>query len=291
MRAAARLDPARGVIAGYADAGRGRPERVEMTLDGTPAAAFVAGSAGAELLGLPDLLAEMPAGGCGFAVRVPRRARARAPVELALRFGEGGAAFFAHRFETTRELELFTEGCRLQTRFTVEIDGLELGTLRGRLTCHGGAMAAPELTVRSAGRELAPLVFDPGTEADGHRFRAELPAAALDEGVQTLEIAPPGGGEVLARYPIVAGRVLAGDVLAEIAALRAEIDELRSAIFAAFAEPALPASERPLMLAELMAHVEAVLGAQDARVSAEIAAILPPAGSDGDTPAPGDPAA
>lgn len=96
------------------------------------------------------------------------------------------------------------------------------GTWRGRLS--GGA--APDRVVLSHQGET---VAEARLTADGEGWRVEvdLPGAVVSDGVQTLILlaetaeAQPA---TLARLALVAGRPLEEDLLAEIAALRAELE-------------------------------------------------------------------
>jgi hypothetical protein len=78
------------------------------------------------------------------------------------------------------------------------------------------------------GRRLEGLTVTPvpdGTES--HLVRLAIPAAILNEGVQTVSL--QSGGEVLASFTLIAGVPLEEDLRAEIGLLRAELDLLKKA--------------------------------------------------------------
>lgn len=269
---AAGLDPAGGRICGYVSQGSARPGWIEVLLEGEPVGRLVAVLPKASLAPVPELAAAVPPGARCFALALPRRAvRHRAlPATLGLQLTDGGEIFFSHRFDDAATLEIYTEGARMESRFSVEIVGLAGGTLEGTLLRHADGADWPALAVQLGGREVTSATLG---ESEGHRrpFSAPLPATLLSDGVQVLEIVAGKERAVLARYPLAAGDAASATLAAEVAMLRAELDELRRAAFAAASEPALPAADRPLIVAELAGHVEALLGAQDARVDAEIA--------------------
>jgi len=73
------------------------------------------------------------------------------------------------------------------------------------------------------GVEVAPLPGKPGQ----YVVKVPIPAAALNEGVQTFLLRVDG--EVLAHFTVIAGVPLEEDLRAEISLLRAELDLLKRA--------------------------------------------------------------
>lgn len=103
-----------------------------------------------------------------------------------------------------------------------ESHGVRGGTWHGLLS--GGA--APDRVVLShQGEILAEARLTP--EGEGWRVEVDLPGAVVSDGVQTLMLLAESGSEpalTLARLALLAGRPLEDDLLAEIAALRAELE-------------------------------------------------------------------
>ena len=65
-------------------------------------------------------------------------------------------------------------------------------------------------------------------DRDSMRISVPVPATLISDGVQTFTV-EDSTGRVLASFAILAGDVLAHDLRAEIALLRAELDILKSA--------------------------------------------------------------
>lgn len=103
-----------------------------------------------------------------------------------------------------------------------ESHGVRGGTWRGRLS--GGA--APERVILSHhGETLAEATLTP--DGEGWRVEVDLPGTVVSDGMQTLMLLAETGSEpalTLARLALLAGRPLEDDLLAEIAALRAELE-------------------------------------------------------------------
>lgn len=111
-----------------------------------------------------------------------------------------------------------------------ESEGLKGGLWRGRLTCD---TAPGRVVVTHHGEIVAEARLSPDGD---NRWLVEtmLPGEVLTDGVQTLVMVTDGGaegapvltgdGETLARLSIMAGRPLDDDLLAELAALRAELE-------------------------------------------------------------------
>lgn len=110
--------------------------------------------------------------------------------------------------------------------------GLKGGVWRGRLT----AETEPDRVVLlQAGEVMAEARLTPDGPG-AWQVEIELPGETVSDGVQTLllktEPAPSSGrsepaGQLLARLPLMAGRPLDEDLMAELASLRAEMDMLK----------------------------------------------------------------
>lgn len=108
--------------------------------------------------------------------------------------------------------------------------GLKGGLWRGRLR---GNWQPGRLVLTYQGVMMAEARLTPDGD-QAWQVEVRLPADVLSDGVQTLvlmtdggpEGAPAlaGGGETVARLPLMAGRPLDEDLLAELAALRAELE-------------------------------------------------------------------
>lgn len=104
---------------------------------------------------------------------------------------------------------------------------------------------------------------EPVAEGDG-RFRldAPMPEAAVRDGLSAVVFVRAEAGEILATYPLSAGKPLDGDVRAELAALQAELAALKRAFMADGHDRKLRAAERPLIVAEAVEAAEAALRRQ-----------------------------
>ncbi|MFN3275806.1 MAG: hypothetical protein ACK41U_14180 [Paracoccus sp. (in: a-proteobacteria)] len=108
--------------------------------------------------------------------------------------------------------------------------GLKGGLWRGRLR---GNWQPGRLLLTYQGVMVAEARLTPDGD-QAWQVEVNLPADVLSDGVQTLVLttdsgpegspALAGGGETVARLPLMAGRPLDEDLLAELAALRAELE-------------------------------------------------------------------
>jgi hypothetical protein len=87
---------------------------------------------------------------------------------------------------------------------------------------------AEGLQVLHEGQALDGVTATALPDRDGTRISVPVPAALISDGVQTFVVAD-SKGRVLTSFAILAGDVLAHDLRAEIALLRAELDILKSA--------------------------------------------------------------
>ena len=89
-----------------------------------------------------------------------------------------------------------------------------------------GAAAAPAVEVLTGGRAVEGVEVRP--LPDGRlALRVPSPGWALNEGVQVFLV--QAGGTVLGRFTLIAGEAAEGDIRAELALLRAELDLLKRA--------------------------------------------------------------
>ncbi len=101
--------------------------------------------------------------------------------------------------------------------------GLTAGVWEARLM----ASTAPEITVTCRGDAIE--AAEVAEEGEGvWRLRVPIPPESLSDGVQSYVVAN-GSGDVLGHFEILAGAELNGDLRAEIALLRAEVDLLKGA--------------------------------------------------------------
>lgn len=258
------LAPETGRIVGWAapTGGRGgaRPALVEISLDGAPLRALLAaapiealGPAGIAALGAP------PTADCAFSARLPRAAAG-----AALIVSIAGRAVFTHQFADDRALARYREGSDMADLFSLE--GLRLQNGAFRAIVVGPALGAPpKITLRLRGEDIAAATLTPKGEGRW-ALTGALPASAYSDGVVVIEfvaVADGRDGATLAAYPLAAGAALAGDLVAEVASLRAELDHLKRAFRAAMAGGVVARDERPMIVAEALAEVDALLELRD----------------------------
>lgn len=262
-RGAAKLDAARGEIIGFAVADGARPARVKVLLDGVVA---VEGVAAASILSLGErgegAFAAPPSPVCAFALRLPATCTetlSRGGVLTVVasdRGADDGTPLLEARYEGLKALACFVEGFEMADSLTLEISRLRAGEFTGRLHVHHDG-PAPDIRLRIRGADIGGVVLTP-TGAQRYDLTAKLPPEALDDGVSMVEFALPNG-EVLTRYPLSAGAALAGDLAAEVASLRAEMDQLKSAFRGAMAGGVITRDERPMIIAEALTQVDNIL--------------------------------
>jgi hypothetical protein len=88
--------------------------------------------------------------------------------------------------------------------------------------------APDQVTVSHAGTKLEGVSVEGDPSRGCWRITVPIPAAAMSDGVQTF-VVQDGQGATFADFAIAAGDVLADDLRAEVALLRAELDMLKSA--------------------------------------------------------------
>ncbi|MBC7154624.1 MAG: hypothetical protein H5U19_08445 [Rhodobacteraceae bacterium] len=107
---------------------------------------------------------------------------------------------------------------------------LRAGVWEAELRTADGSPTLPRIEVVHlekplAGVEVIALDGPPGR----WQLRAPVPAAALNDGVQTYLIRNGDSGSTLGSFSVVAGEPLEADLRAEIDLLRAELDMLKKA--------------------------------------------------------------
>jgi hypothetical protein len=93
-------------------------------------------------------------------------------------------------------------------------------------TLAGAGTSAPVLIATHEGQRLDRITVSAGAAADLWLVRVPIPAELINDGVQTVLI-QDHTGTTLDHFAILAGQVLAQDLRAEIALLRAELDMLK----------------------------------------------------------------
>jgi len=117
-----------------------------------------------------------------------------------------------------------TETVLTQTKF---LDGRWQGRLEAP-----GATVAPEISVTQPdGTALDAVRVTAGAGAQNcWDVTVEMPRNALSDGTHVYLVLDKGTGDVLHRITIIAGTPATDDLRAEVAALRAELDQLRDAV-------------------------------------------------------------
>ena len=104
------------------------------------------------------------------------------------------------------------------------------GKYEGVLSADQTPGALPELEMRgqdAGSREVEVAPIEKAT--DRWSVRAEIPAGALSEGLQTFTLHLLGEPEVLDSFTVLLGDTLDTDLVAEVDLLRAELDMLKMA--------------------------------------------------------------
>ncbi len=93
-----------------------------------------------------------------------------------------------------------------------------------------GSPGTPALEVVLEGRAISGVSVQPVPDRlEDWAITVPIPAAVLNEGVQTFLIRDKVSGETLAHFTIVTGVAMEDDLRAEIDLLRAELDMLKRA--------------------------------------------------------------
>lgn len=263
VQAAAALDPDAGRIAGFVAAVDGKPGRARFILGGEIAHEVIAVSPISALSA--DVLAKTglpPSAFCAFSARLPADLLTRADEGAELRVEAPGfvgeAAILTNQFPSRAALARYVEGCVMSDSAQIKITRFQAGVFTGRLTIEGGG-AMPDVALYLKGEPIAEAKLE-GAAGD-YALTAALPISAFGDGVSVVEFRI--GSETLARYPISAGEALATDLTAEVASLRAELDQLKKAFRETLAGGVIAKDERPMILAELLTHVDNLLEVRD----------------------------
>lgn len=142
--------------------------------------------------------------------------------------------------------------------WVLKIDGLQRGTLLCTLSNDDRDAIPPPVQLCIDGETISEAEVTP--HSDKFTLSAELPAAAINEGVTTVVFR--AGTTILGAYPIKAGAALDADVVGDLAMLRAEFEALKAAFMADVHDPKLRVVERDVIIAEA---VEAIVSAQATR--------------------------
>lgn len=258
--AAAALDPDAGRIAGFVAAANGRPGRARFLLGGEVVHEVIAVSPISALS--QNTLAELgppPSAFCAFSARLPADLLARADEGAELTVEAAGAALLSTQIPNRATLARYVEGCVMSDSAELRITRFRAGVFTCRLTLAGGG-APPDVTLHLKGETLTNAKAEPAGEG-AYTLTAALPAHAIGDGVSVIEFRV--GDETLARYPVSAGEALASDLTAEVASLRAELDQLKKAFRETLAGGVIAKDERPMILAEMLTHVDNLLEARD----------------------------
>ncbi len=95
---------------------------------------------------------------------------------------------------------------------------------------HSPAPETPALEIRHAGGILQPRLCQRIAEQkDRWRIEVPLPPDVLEDGVRCLLVVDAAAGHTLQTLTISAGTPLPGDLSAEVASLRAELEVLKAA--------------------------------------------------------------
>ncbi|MEL7463690.1 MAG: hypothetical protein AAFN79_06465 [Pseudomonadota bacterium] len=261
MTGRAWLDPASGLIVGYVDAAR-RPPPVDFVVGGGAARRVLAS---ARLIDLPESARERaataPETAAHFAVRLPQGI---VGADLSVRTADG--PLLDHRWRDGREMRRYMEGALMADSVTLESLSFRVGVFHGRIRDHArneaGGGAAPRVRLFARGEEIVAEAKLTAEEDGRYAFTAELPPAALGDGVVAIQFRLDDGS-VIGAYQIASGAALADDLAAEVGALRAELDQLKRAFRDTFAAGALRRDERPMIVAEALAQVDHLLEMRD----------------------------
>ena len=98
--------------------------------------------------------------------------------------------------------------------------------------------APPALEILHMNQNLDGVEIAPAGEAGHWRVRVPIPAATLNEGVQTFLIQHGASGNRIGEFTIIAGVPLEDDIRAEIGLLRAELDILKKSFRRHCVDPA-----------------------------------------------------
>lgn len=103
---------------------------------------------------------------------------------------------------------------------------IKAGVWQGDLT--GAGDTTPELKAMHLGNTLDDLTVTHNSNHDVWQVRLPIPAALINDGVQTFAIRD-AAGTTLTSFSLVAGEPLGDDLRAEIALLRGELELLKKA--------------------------------------------------------------
>ncbi|MGB0507094.1 MAG: hypothetical protein ACPGGK_12940 [Pikeienuella sp.] len=261
MNGAAMLDPARGVIVGYAFNDEPRPAQLEFLLNGKVAHKIVVAAPVSVLRpNNIDALGAPPTAICAFEAKLPFGILHDEGRDIQLEIvASDGTSLYDAKFNTPQALAPFVEGSEMADGLTLDIARLRGGVFQGTLIVHNHG-TPPEIQLRVKGTVYSTAELS--GEGGKYKFTAALPIEVLDDGVNVVEFVLPNE-EVLRRFPVSAGVALAGDLAAEVASLRAELDQLKQAFRGALAGGVIRRDERPMIIAETLTQVDHILEMRD----------------------------
>lgn len=258
MIAAACLDADGGRIVGYA---LGAPARITLALDGVPARQVLAVC---PFETLPDAaltaIGPPPTANCAFEAKLPAGdAGARLDVWACAARGREEQLVFTHQFASPDDAARYREGAIMSDHVRLDDLRFQSGVFTALVTVKGGGEPKIDLTVR--GEAVAEARLDAGGDG-AFRMTATVPARIFGDGVATVSFTLADGA-VIARYPVAAGSALLGDLAADVASLRVEVDQLKSALREALGGGVLRRDERSMIVAEALAQVDDLLEMRD----------------------------
>lgn len=132
---------------------------------------------------------------------------------------------------------------------TFQIDTLERGVLRGRIVANDKFQPLPriELCIEQTPIALVEIVT---TSEDQANWSVRVPGEALSDGLTILLFRDADSKAAVGTYLLRAGSGIDDDALAELAAVRAELDALKRAFLADASEPKLRVIERDMIVAQ-----------------------------------------
>lgn len=103
------------------------------------------------------------------------------------------------------------------------------GVWRGLISY--GAPTQPQFAITHNGTPLPALTVSPGEGAPGTwQLSAPVPLEAIGDGVQVFTISDTASGKTLGHFTLMAGDALSGNLTAEVALLRAELEMVKRAL-------------------------------------------------------------
>lgn len=137
--------------------------------------------------------------------------------------------------------------------WTLTIDGMTNGVIAGTLLGDAAA-SAPEIEMVVDGSPAGTIALS--RHETGWGMQAHLAPEALSSGVTVIVFRLKNAHAPLAFYPILSGRTVDTDMAAEIERMRVELAALKQAFLTDASVPKLRATDRSLIVAEVLAAVQ-----------------------------------